>query len=173
MKTAIISAGVIIVILCHSACCTNKFKSRQQEQVTMLEQSNTGSWQETNSSLSYSSTVTDSSGQVYQVTIFPTDTFRFSMKHGFQGMATKIEVRGAINQVTRFVDTTSVLASEGKSTQEKLIRKVEEDRLGQTKSVKGNSFDGFFLRICLLIVVFLLMMYWVMRSWRFSGGKSS
>lgn len=51
--------------------------------------------------LSHAHSVTDSIGQVYQITIFPRDSFEFSMERGFMGKAAKVELTGLIRQLNR------------------------------------------------------------------------
>ena len=53
-----------------------------------------------------SKSLIDSSGQSYQLTIFPADTFRLSIQNGFIGKGSKVVLTGSSEQIIRLTDTS-------------------------------------------------------------------
>lgn len=163
MKTLIKLGGMILIMLSHSACRSTKFSNRQQNQLDALEQTGTRSREQESKSYSQSNLITDSSGQVYQLTIFPADTFQFSVQEGFRGKASKVELRASIRQLKRIKDSTAFTGSEDRETIAKIIRKAEAKQLAYSKSVEKTSFNWLWLCLAAAVALFIV---WIFRRFR-------
>lgn len=111
MRKLIILAGIIVTMLALPACRTSKFSNRQKAQLAVEEQSDFKSNLRQDSYYGRSTSISDSSGQHYQLTIFPVDSFRFSLQNGFAGKATKVLVTGSGEQMMRLTDTSGFSGS--------------------------------------------------------------
>jgi len=163
MKNFILLAGMILIMSVQYACRTNKFSNRQLNQLTGLEQTDTLIREQENIHLSYAHSITDSIRQVYQITIFPRDSFQFSMERGFIGKASKVELVGSIRQLNRVNDSTVLMVSEGKETKSKMIRKLESRQINNSKSVEKSRFKGWQVWGAVGVV---LLLGWVYQQYR-------
>lgn len=163
MKTIIKLAGMILIIMSQSACRTNKFSNRQMNRSAALEQTDIRSRKQENKQYSRFNVITDSGGQVYKVTIFPTDTFQFSMQEGFTGKASKVEVSGSIRRLKRITDGTAFIVSKDRETNGTMIRKMEAKQLGNSKSVEKTSFNWGWLCVAAAIALFIV---WIFQRFR-------
>lgn len=163
MKNILIPAGLILIILFQSACSTNKLLNRQQDRRTVREHTDTRSRQEENKQYSRSHSITDSTGQFYQVTIFPADSFEFSLREGFKGKASKVELRGSIQQLKRINDRSALIVSANSEATSKMNRKLAVKKLDHAKSVKKTGLGWWWLFVA---VGLGLVMIWVSRRWR-------
>ena len=77
MKTILTLAVMILIMLCHGACRSSKFSNQQQSRLAVQEQSDINSRVQEVNHYARSGSITDSSGQSFQLTIFPADTFKF------------------------------------------------------------------------------------------------
>ncbi|OYZ31789.1 MAG: hypothetical protein B7X86_07520 [Sphingobacteriales bacterium 17-39-43] len=145
------------------ACPTTKFSNRQLDQLTRLEQTDTLIREQENIHLSHDRFVTDSIGQVYQITIFPRDSFQFSVEKGFIGKASKVELRGSIRQLNRVNDSIVFMVSKGRETKAKAIRKVESRQINNSKSVEKSRFKGWQVFVAAGAV---LLLGWVYQRYR-------
>jgi len=99
LKTIFKLTSLILIIISQSACRTTKLSNRHQDRIAVMEQTETRSREQENKQYSRSYSITDSSGQFYQITIFPADSFQFALHEGFKGKASKVEIRGSIRQL--------------------------------------------------------------------------
>lgn len=163
MKNFILLTGMILIMSVQYACRANKFSNRQLNKLTRLEQTDTLIREQENIQLSHARSVTDSIGQVYQITIFPRDSFQFSMEKGFMGKAAKVELIGSIRQLNRVNDSIAFMVSKGKETKAKMIRKVESKQINNSKSVEKSRFNWW--QACLAVGAVLLL-GWVYQRYR-------
>ena len=163
MKSFILLAGMILIMSVQYACRTTKFSTRQLDQLTRLEQTDTLIREQETIHLSHAHSVTDSIGQVYQITIFPRDSFQFSVEKGFIGKASKVELRGSIRQLNRVNDSIAFMVSKGRETKAKAIRKVESGQINNSKSVEKSRFKGWQVG---LAVGAVLLLGWVYQRFR-------
>ena len=92
--------------LSHSACRTSKNSNRQQTRMAVEEQSEIKIRVQEANDYFRSKSLIDSSGQSYQLTIFPADTFRLSIQNGFIGKGSKVVLTGSSEQIIRLTDTS-------------------------------------------------------------------
>lgn len=163
MKNFILLAGMILIMSVQYACRTTKFSTRKLDQLTRFEQTDTLIREQENIHLSRAHSVTDSIGQVYQITIFPRDSFQFSMEKGFIGKAAKVELIGSIRQLNRVNDSTVFMVSKGKETKSKMIRKQESRQINNSKSIEKNRFKGWQVW---MVVGAVLLLGWVYQRFR-------
>lgn len=155
MKTIFKLAGLILIILSQSACRTHKLTNRQQYRSAALELTDTHSREQQKEFYSLKSTIIDSSGQLYQVTIFPADTFEFSMQQGFKGKASKVELKGSIRQLKKLNDSATFSANKERETRSKIIKVHETERVINSKSLENKGFN--WLQLCLAIAAAVLI----------------
>ncbi|MDP3469497.1 MAG: hypothetical protein Q8S11_14245 [Daejeonella sp.] len=163
MKNFILLAGMILIMSVQYACRTTKFSNRQLNQLTRLEQTDTLIREQETIHFSHARFVRDSIGQVYQITIFPRDSFQFSVERGFIGKAAKVEIIGSIRQLNRVSDSTVLMVSEGKETRSKMIRKLASRQINNSKSVEKDRFNGWQVWV---VVGAVLLLGWVYQRFR-------
>ncbi|MEJ7780791.1 MAG: hypothetical protein WKF68_14505 [Daejeonella sp.] len=156
MKNRFEISALILIILTHSACRTSKFSSRQQTRLAVEEQSDMKSRVREVNRYVRSETITDSSGQSYQLTIFPADTFKFSLQNGFIGKASKVVVKGFSNQLIRISDTSTFSGSLTSETEGKMTREVTAKTGNRSTSVERKGF--MWKGICLGLIVGLIIL---------------
>lgn len=145
MKTIIKLASLILIILCQIACRSTKSSNRQKVNSTEIEQTETRSREQENKQYARSYSLTDSSGQFYQLTIFPVDSFQFSLREGFKGKANKVELRGSIHQLKRMTDSSVLILSANKQANSTRNRKVSIKKLDHAKSVKKTGLSWWWI----------------------------
>ncbi len=166
MKNIIILAGMIVFVLFLSACRTGKLSDRQKTRLLFEEQSEIESLVKEISRLNRSKSITDSTRNTYHLTIFPADTFKFSMQKGFIGMASKIVLEGTIEQLTKVLDTatfTNSISSEstGKMRRDLNARTADRTSLAETR---GNIWKG----VCVGLITAVV----ILGIWRKFNGHS-
>ena len=139
MKHIIPLAALTLVIFTHSGCRTIKSTNRQQSRTSGRELIDSRIREHDSISISRSMVMTDSSGQYYQATIFPADTFQFSLRDGFKGKALKVEVKGSVKQLIRVNDLETVSHTRDSSEATKSTRKVESEQIAASKSTKRKN----------------------------------
>lgn len=155
MKNFIIPAGMAIIMSCLMACRTNKISTRQQNQSALFEQTDTRNLEQENREQSRLLAITDSSGQEYRITIFPTDSFQFSPERGFRGKASKIELSGSIRRTKQIHDSTdfrSLGIRENRTTQ---VMKQDVKELNRAKSTEKIRLVWWAAALALIAVLVL------------------
>lgn len=165
MKNLHTLAGTILIMLCHGACRTSKYSNRQHVQTMATEKTKISSGEQENKQYSLSRSIIDSTGQEYYVTIFPADSFRFSVQEGFSGKATKIELRGMAKQLTRINDSATLNVLASKKSSASMIRKVSDVQKIRSRSVEKRRISWIWL--CGVLTLGLLML-WVWKHFRLS-----
>ena len=127
---------MFLIMLCHGACRTSKYSNGQHIQTMAAEETNIKSKEQENRQSSLSRSIVDSIGQEYYVTIFPADSFRFSVQEGFFGKATKIEVRGSEKQFSRINDSITINASASRKSSSGVKRKTSNEETSRSRSVE-------------------------------------
>ena len=156
---------MILIMLCHGACRTSKFSNRQHVQAMVVEETNNSSIEQENKQYALSRSIIDSNGQEYHVTIFPADSFRFSLQEGFSGKATKIELRGSARQLTRINDSTTINATALRKSSSGVIRKTSNEERSRSRSVKKSAISWIWVWGMLALG---LLMVWVWKHFRHS-----
>lgn len=155
MKNFIILAGMVMIMPCHTGCRTNKFSSRQQDQSAMFEQTDTRKLEQENIQQSRSLAVTDSSGQEYRITIFPTESFQLSPTRGFIGKASKIELSGSIRRINRMNDSTALTISGKRESKTSQISKQNSKQVSNSKSIEKTKPAWWVLGLVAVVLLFL------------------
>ena len=145
MKHIFTLAALTLMIFTHSGCRTIKSTNRQQSRISERELIDSRIREHESTSISRSMVMTDSSGEYYQATIFPADTFQFSLRDGFKGKALKVEVRGSVKQLIRLNGVGSMTHTRDSSEEVKSTRKVESEQIPASKSTKRKNNALLFL----------------------------
>ena len=159
MKPIITLAGMILFMLCHGACSTRRLSDLQKSRLRFEEQSEIESRVKEINRINRHESVTDSNRNTYQLTIFPADTFKFSMQNGFIGKASKIVLNGTSEQLIRVLDTskfTSSISSESDT-------KMRTDRMEnlRDRSTQLERRDVTWIGLCVgLIVAVVVLGVW-------------
>ena len=154
MKHLLKLAAIILIFFSHIACRTIKNSNRQQSRNANRELVDSRIQEQESTKISLSTAITDSSGRFYQATIFPVDTFQFSLRDGFKGKALKVEVRGSVKQLIRVKEVRSISHTRDSSETTKSSRKVESEQVSVTKSTKRkNNALLYFLAAGFLIMI--------------------
>ncbi len=140
MKTTLTLPGMILIMLCLGACRTSKLSNRQRNFLNAKEQTATRTIEQENKQASRISTFLDSNGHIYQLTIFPVDTFHFSQMNGFRGKASKIELIGDAREVKRVYDSLNFSNSLDKTIDIKAVREIQSKEMVASRAVEKVGF---------------------------------
>jgi hypothetical protein len=159
MKNFTLLVGMILIMSVQYACRTTKFSNRQLNQLTRFERTDSLIQEQENIHLSHAHSVTDSIRQVYHITIFPRDSFQFSVEKGFIGKASKVELTGSIRQLNRVNDSIAFMVSQDRETKAKAIRKVESKQINNSKSVEKSRLKSWKVWVVVGAVLLIWWMY--------------
>lgn len=158
------SAGMMIIMISLLACRTDKFLQTKKAGSSEIQSASTRI--EENSNTSYVGTeiisLSDSSDHAYRVNIYPQDTFSFSIREGFKGKASKLEIKGIVRQVVSLVEE-KVLAEE-KQDYSKLsqVNKIRKEEASGEKVMKKKNVGWNWIWIC-LVAAGMIVGIWVFR----------
>jgi hypothetical protein len=161
MKDLVTLTGMILIMLSHSACRTSKLANRQNGSMQEIQQFKIQSHLKEVNSYDRHQSSTDSSGQSYQLTIFPADTFQFSIKNGFVGKASKVVLNGSAEQVIRYTDTSKLSGFRTSASDERSTRELTTKTGSLSALVKGKT--GIWTGIVAGLTLGLLMC-WIWRK---------
>ena len=162
MKHLLKLAALILIIFCHIACRTIKNSNRQQSRSADRELIDSRIQEHESTKISLSTVIADSSGRFYQATIFPVDTFQFSLQDGFKGKALKVEVRGSVKQLIRVNEAGSMIYTRDNAETTKSSRIVESEQVAASKSSKRKNHALVFL----LSAGFVIMIGFALNKFR-------
>ncbi len=163
MKITCVLAGMITIMLCHGACRTSKISSRQKAQLAFEMQSDVKSKLSEDKRFERTKSVIDSSGQSFQLTIFPVDSFKFSLQNGFVGKATKVIVKGSNDQMIRISDTIKSSVSLNSESETKLTSDFTEKMKDKSSQVERRTV--VWKGICLGLIAGMVIL-WIWRKLR-------
>lgn len=163
METSIKLACMILIMLFHGACRTNRTSEKLQSRSLEKVQNNTRNNQWETQKLSAVNSLSDSSEQIYQLTIFPVDSFRFSVQEGFRGKASKLELKGTIHAVEKLADSSMLLVSKGTVSASQLTKSVQNRGLERSREFEKIGFRWWWVLIAGVGVALVL---WVTSRWR-------
>ena len=123
------------------------------------EQTATRTIEQEDKQVSRISTLSDSSGHVYQITIFPVDSFHFSPLDGFRGKASKIELIGDSREVKRVYDSLKLTKSIAKAADNKTIREIQSRDTVASRAVEKVGFKWWWVFVIGVIGVVLWVFY--------------
>jgi len=155
MKNFMITAGTIMIISCHTACRTNKLGMRQENHSALFEQTEIRNLEQENREKSRLLAITDSSGQEYRITIFPTDSFQFSPERGFSGKASKIELSGSIHRSRQIHDSTDFRILGIRESRTTQVMKQDVKELNRAKSTEKIRLVWWAAALALIAVLVL------------------
>ena len=128
--------------------------------MAVVEQSDIKTRIQESNNYSRSASLTDSSERKYQLTIFPVDTFHFSLQNGFIVKASKVVLTGSGKQVVRLTDSSkfaSLLTSE-------LERKFRKDSTLNMKkksvAVERRGAIWHWIASALFVGIVILVTWW-------------
>ena len=103
-----------------------------------------------------SKSLIDSSGQSYQLTIFPADTFRLSIQNGFIGKGSKVVLTGSSEQIIRLTDTSKFAGLLTSELEGKVRRDSTVNMKNRSVSVerRGMIWKGIGVGLIVGIIVF-------------------
>lgn len=157
------AAWVMLVILAHTGCSSDRFLNKQQQHATDQGQMEIRTQEQKVITLHSSGIIKDSIDQNYQISIFPMDTFQFSVAEGFKGKASKIELQGKYSFVKYVQDSLSLSGAVQKSLKGRMIRKVEHSELQKTSAKRRKAFTWWQLGSEAAVLFFLV---WIFRKSR-------
>lgn len=148
---------MILIMLCHGACRTSKYSNGEHIQTMEAEETNIKSSEQENKQYSLSRSIVDSIGQEYYVTIFPADSFRFSVQEGFFGKATKIELRGSEKQFSRINESITINASASRKSSSGVKRKTSNEETSRSRSMEKTRIP--WILVCSILALGFLMVF--------------
>ncbi len=150
MKNLITLAGMIIM-LAHSACRTNKLVNRQRNLNSESTQAEVWSRKQEHTNVSQTSVLTDSNTRFYEVSIFPTDSFRLSLDQGFSGKASKIELRGSEQQIRRLIGSRTTSTESDSLNMQSLTREANNSQTSVLRAVEKKKVNVLVLAVLILL----------------------
>jgi len=101
--------GALFILLALTSCQIDKFLNRLKNKVRIAEDQKIMITTELQARLKDSRTIrlSDSTGNNYEVNIFPVDTFSFSLENGFKGKAFSISIKGKQNVLRSLIDSSN------------------------------------------------------------------
>ncbi len=164
MKTITTLAVMILIMLSHGACRTRKLTGREQSRLDIEERADTKSRVQEVNRLAVSRTITDSSGQSYQLTIYPADTFTFSMENGFTGKALKVVLNGFLKQQLRISGTSNVNKTMTYETEASRSSDLTERNKTREAALERTGIMSKGLVIGLIVLLIILGLLWKFRQ---------
>lgn len=158
MKNIFTLPALILIILSHNGCRSTKTSNRHQNRVSVQEQYDIKARVQEFNDYSSSESLSDSSGRSFQLTIFPADTFQFSLQHGFIGKASKVVLRGSSKQVIRLTDTSRIVSSKTFESVEKVRRDslVKMNNRSVSVEKRGRIWQGIGIGLIIGLILFCL-----------------
>lgn len=164
MKKFLLLAGLILTMTSQCACPINKLANRQLNKLATNEQTAIKSREQENIQLFKSQSLTDSGEQVYRLTIFPTDSFNFSLEKGFIGKAAKLEFSSSIRQLKMITDSTTLMLTENRETKANVITKKESKDLNHSKIIEKTGFKWWQVGLAVGGMLLFLWLYQQLRK---------
>lgn len=166
LKNQIIkSAGMMIILISLLACRTDKFLQTKRAGSSEIQSASTRI--EENSNTSYHGnemiSINDSSDQTYHVNIYPQDTFSFSIREGFKGKASKMEINGIARQVVNLVEEKELAAVKQESSKQSQVNKTRKEEAYVEKVMEKMKGGWNWIWIC-LVAAGLLVFIWIFRA---------
>ncbi len=159
--------GMALLMLVLS-CRSSKYSNRQKVQVASKTQTDLNSALNKDNQFVRTTTLSDSIGQYYQLTIFPVDSFKFSLQSGFSGKATKVMILGSSKQLTRLSDSSKYAESLSAESAVKLTESVKAHMNDRSVSVERSTVLWKWLWISLAAIVLIIavkLKFFKRRSW--------
>lgn len=137
------------LLLPFMCCACGSLKSTQQfrEQISQRETASYGHTDETRQS-SHTAFITDSSSAAYEVQIIPVGAFTYDAARGFQGMATKVILKG---KQQRNMQQQLAANSLSHLKQANLVKDKKEYRKVEKARVKTSPTVPAWLRVSLFV----------------------
>ena len=156
----LLQALLIVLVLCHPACRTKQIAAKKSKSSVRVHDDVHFDSQQLTALVGRRFThITDSSKQLYRVTIVPMDTFSLSFTDGFKGRASLIEYIGASEQQKVLTDNLVFASKSQSEIQLDSERKSSNVELSKSKHVKKNSVTLFAV---LILVGLLLLNFWLL-----------
>ncbi len=165
MKKLILKLLSLLILINFSSCSSRKLNKQKFESSATaqseirLQDLNKAQYEGRRMIL-----MTDSSDELYTISIIPKDTFSFSTQQGFRGKAERIEVRGLVRRAQARSDSTIFEAEQQNR------RIYEEQKQSKMAELLRN---GVFERkswsvvmVFIVVGVILVIGWWVMRRFR-------
>ncbi len=151
-----ITISCMVLILGFQAACSrilnsDRNKSNRIQKVDMDLSAEQSEWLYDNHIMQFS----DSSNTYFRIEIFPMDTFSFSLKDGFKGIASKIELKGVQHNLLKVTDSASLTLKKDKSLQLAQNHEMIDRETSEIKRVKRTypvGYTGFFLIGCIIVI---------------------
>lgn len=160
-------SGLIILTLLH-ACHTQKSVLRNRQSASVNHHFTGQMSSALTARQSRVSVVNDSTLQFSRVTIFPADTFRFSLAHGFVGKAIRVEMDGVLQQRKQGVE---VVGTETNVRDERSMESsVEVERSENVVEKDMERSGGKWVWGIGVLLGVVWMVWWVRKRWLFVGG---
>lgn len=156
----------VTLIIFNTAGCRTKLLNFEKMRISEVQTEDRHILSKYNESLRSNRIVftSDSDKQFYRVSIFPLDTFSFSLQDGFKGRASSIEVTGVRYQVKTVSDSAGFVGEEQGTIQFDHVSKRKETAVLSTK-VLEKKMPGW--KFGLIVIVLLGVIVWVWgRFWK-------
>ncbi|MDO8994558.1 hypothetical protein [Daejeonella sp.] len=159
--------GALFISMTLTSCQIDKFLNRQKSKMQISEDQKTMISSELQARLRDSHTIrlSDSTGHIYEVDIFPVDTFSFSLENGFKGKAFSISIKGKQNVLRSLIDS---------SNRPQDVHNLEMDNIEFSRRMEQNTDSKIkekesriaFSKIIMVLVSLLILI----AGWRYWRG---
>lgn len=160
MKTIFkIAVCLLILFIFQSGCRGKRMQRQMMRESDKIEQTRrTQHFQSEGWSLSNLHSEIDSSKLVYQVKIFPLDSFSYSMQDGFKGAASRIEIAGSLQNHKWFEKYTTASAKKLSDSSSIVVRKEKNLVKATAKVVKRK--ESLFIFLGVLVLLISVWIWW-------------
>ena len=161
MKTQnILKIGCLISLLINQVSCSTRLLNSERKMTKELQKDDIRISSQQLESITGSRQInfTDSSSNMFKVTIFPLDTFTFSLEGGFKGKAMRIEAAGIIKQYKKMVDSSEMLFEKETRVEfenNRNVKKVESSKKRVIERKRVRWVSGITVMVVLSLVVWL------------------
>jgi hypothetical protein len=171
MKTAKVLAStfyyIVVAIIIITACSTKQLTTQMSRTSDCQTRETSIKSKQNESFLGHRIiSMRDSSNHQYRIHIFPLDTFTFSIKDGFRGKASSIEVFGAERRVKQVSDRGAFTAKKESGVQYEHESKSRKTAVNNIKSVEKSKAGMIGIFIWIGLVGLIGWLGW--RVWKVS-----
>ena len=162
MKTQnILKISFLTLLFTSEVSCSTSLLNSERKRTKQLQKDDVhiNSQQLESISGSRQINLTDSSSNLFKVTIFPVDTFTFSLEGGFNGKATKIEATGINWQLKKMRDSSELFFEKGTRVEYDNKRDVLKVESSKVKVIERKRVS-WVLGLAVLVIISLLIWFW-------------
>ncbi|MGV3686475.1 MAG: hypothetical protein ACO1NS_12665 [Daejeonella sp.] len=156
-------AGMALIMLALS-CRSSKYSSWQKAQIDIKGRTDLNSELIQENQFLRTASLSDSTGEFYQLTIFPVDSFKFSLQNGFAGKASKVVLNGSVKQQLRISDTSKINKTMTYQAEASRSSDLTERNKSREAALERTGIMSKGLALGLFVLLIILGLLWKLRQ---------